>query len=323
MFPPVSFLSLFLGKRQGKPPKKQGFYIPTEPLKSLGKKGKTLKKTRKSSQEEKTRKSQKTRKGRSGPERKLEGSLPGSPRGAPPAPLPALPQHPDFPRQSPQQSPQQFWGIGPRWSSGWSARSQLFCLLSTMILKNLSSPHRGIAIAVMLASWSTSQWISAVRAQIAGKCIASQRRFSATHIALHKSLALVQSKALKSRDSHRGLLKYIASQTCIARFGELGKKLGKEKTNKHKDFWRDTPWCASLSRGHVPSVPRYVPSVPGTFCAFSIDLHINQAQMSHVSLGRPEFVPGTPPGHPTAKFLYVIFLYRFCLSIKTQRSEGS
>ena len=33
--------------------------------------------------------------------------------------------------------------------------------------------------------------------------------------------------------------------------------------------------------------------------------------MSQVSLGRPEFVPGTPPGHPTAKFLYVIFLYRF------------
>ena len=31
--------------------------------------------------------------------------------------------------------------------------------------------------------------------------------------------------------------------------------------------------------------------------------------MSQVSLGRPEFVPGTPPGHPTAKFLYVIFLY--------------
>ena len=26
--------------------------------------------------------------------------------------------------------------------------------------------------------------------------------------------------------------------------------------------------------------------------------------MSQVSLGRPEFVPGTPPGHPTAKFLY-------------------
>ena len=92
--------------------------------------------------------------------------------------------------------------------------------------------------------------------------------------------------------------------------------MGKEKTNKHKEFWRDTPWCASrLSRGHVPSVPWYVPSVPGTFCPFSIDLHINQAQMSQVSLGRPEFVPGTPPGHPTAKSLYVIFLYRFFLSI--------
>ena len=37
--------------------------------------------------------------------------------------------------------------------------------------------------------------------------------------------------------------------------------------------------------------------------------------MSQVSLGRPEFVPGTPPGHPTAKILYVIFLYRFFLSI--------
>ena len=47
------------------------------------------------------------------------------------------------------------------------------------------------------------------------------------------------------------------------------------------------------------------------FCPFSIDLHINQAQMSQVSLERLEFVPGTPPGHPTAKFLYVIFLYRF------------
>ena len=33
--------------------------------------------------------------------------------------------------------------------------------------------------------------------------------------------------------------------------------------------------------------------------------------MSQVSLGCPEFVPGTPPGHPTAKFLYVTFLYRF------------
>ena len=74
---------------------------------------------------------------------------------------------------------------------------------------------------------------------------------------------------------------------------------GKKKPINIKNFWRDTPWCASrLSRGHVPSVPWYVPSVPGTFCPFSIDLHINQAQMSQVCLGRPEFVPGTPPGHP-------------------------
>ena len=42
--------------------------------------------------------------------------------------------------------------------------------------------------------------------------------------------------------------------------------------------------------------------------------------MSHVSLGRPEFVPGTPPGHPTAKFLYVIFLSRFFLSIVNPNS---
>ena len=33
MTPALSFLSLFFGKRQGKPPKKQGFFIPTEPLK--------------------------------------------------------------------------------------------------------------------------------------------------------------------------------------------------------------------------------------------------------------------------------------------------
>ena len=41
--------------------------------------------------------------------------------------------------------------------------------------------------------------------------------------------------------------------------------------------------------------------------------------MSQASLGRPEFVPGTPPGHPTAKFLYVIFLYRLFLSLIASR----
>ena len=43
--------------------------------------------------------------------------------------------------------------------------------------------------------------------------------------------------------------------------------------------------------------------------------------MSQVSLGRPEFVPGTPPGHPTAKFLHVIFLYRF-FSLHIERTAG-
>ena len=49
VFCTLSFLSLFIcGKSQGKPPKKQGFLIPTEPLKSLEKKGRrSKKKTRK------------------------------------------------------------------------------------------------------------------------------------------------------------------------------------------------------------------------------------------------------------------------------------
>ena len=95
--------------------------------------------------------------------------------------------------------------------------------------------------------------------------------------------------------------------------------IGNEKTNKHKAFWRHTPWCASrLSRGHVPSVPWYVPPVPGTFCPFSIDLHIDQAQMSQVSLGRPEFVPGTPPGHPDRQiplcdFSLSVFFSPYCM----------
>ena len=79
----LSFLPLFfLGKRQGKPPKKQGFLIPTEPLKSLEKKGKTVKKTRKSSEGEKTRNSKKTRKGRTGESpipKKSQKGLPGPP----------------------------------------------------------------------------------------------------------------------------------------------------------------------------------------------------------------------------------------------------
>ena len=45
--------------------------------------------------------------------------------------------------------------------------------------------------------------------------------FCDAQIVLHKSLVLVPSKALRSRYSHHGLQKQIASQICIARFGEL------------------------------------------------------------------------------------------------------
>ena len=53
---------------------------------------------------------------------------------------------------------------------------------------------------------------------------ASHRKgdFLGMHIALQKSPLVALSKALESRDSHRGLQKHIASQICIARFGELG-----------------------------------------------------------------------------------------------------
>ena len=55
---PCPSFPFFCGKRHGKPPKKQGFFIPTEPLKSLGKKGKTFEKTRNSSRREKKKKKQ-------------------------------------------------------------------------------------------------------------------------------------------------------------------------------------------------------------------------------------------------------------------------
>ena len=58
---PCPSFPCFFGKRQGKPPKKQGFFIPTEPLKSLEKKGKTPKKPRNSSQGEKNKEFQKNK----------------------------------------------------------------------------------------------------------------------------------------------------------------------------------------------------------------------------------------------------------------------
>ena len=58
---PCPSFPCFFGKRQGKPPQKQGFCIPTEPLKSLEKKGKTPKKTRNFLAGEKAKEVKKTR----------------------------------------------------------------------------------------------------------------------------------------------------------------------------------------------------------------------------------------------------------------------
>ena len=88
-----------------------------------------------------------------------------------------------------------------------------------------------------------------------------------------------------------------------------------KKTINIKNFGGTPPGVRPVCPGDTSHLSRDVSRLAkGTFCPFSIDLHINQAQMSQVSLGRPEFLPGTPPGHPTAKFLYLIFLYRFFFS---------
>ena len=63
---PCPSFPCFFWKKARKTTKKQGFFIPTEPLKSLEKKRKTPEKTRNSTQGEKTRNSKKTRKGRTG-----------------------------------------------------------------------------------------------------------------------------------------------------------------------------------------------------------------------------------------------------------------
>ena len=70
-FPALSFLSFAFLKRQGKPPKKRGYFITTEPPKSLEKKGKQSKK-RKPSQGKKNRELKKyeERKDRQGKKRR-------------------------------------------------------------------------------------------------------------------------------------------------------------------------------------------------------------------------------------------------------------
>ena len=85
--------------------------------------------------------------------------------------------------------------------------------------------------------------------------------------------------------------------------------MGKEKTNKHEEFWRDPPWRVSrLSRGNVPSVPSYVPSVP-----LNWNLHINRPKRPGCPWDVPTLSLGRFRDIPTTKFLYVIFLYRIFL----------
>ena len=78
---------------------------------------------------------------------------------------------------------------------------------------------------MLLASWPTSEWISAARAQIAIKLY-----HITNHIAkmifwdVHRTAQIAcygsTQTPLQSRDSHRGLQKYIAMRTGIARCGE-------------------------------------------------------------------------------------------------------
>ena len=87
---------------------------------------------------------------------------------------------------------------------------------------------------------------------------------------------------------------------------------GGKKTNKHQQFWLDTPWCLSrLSHGHVPSVPSYVPSVPRTFCPLNWNFHINRPKRPGCPWAWDVPNSGRFWGIPTTKFLYVSYLYRF------------
>ena len=68
-----------------------------------------------------------------------------------------------------------------------------------------------------------------------------------------------------------------------------------------------------LSRGHVPSVPSSVPSVPRTFCPLNVNFRINRPKRPKCSWDVPDLSPGRSRGIPTTKFLYVTFLYRLFL----------
>ena len=102
-------------------------------------------------------------------------------------------------------------------------------------------------------------------------------------------------------------------------------KRKKKKTINIKNFGRTPGVCvcvcvSHLSRGHVPSVLSYVPSVPRAFRPLNVNLHINRPG----SLGRPEFVRGTVPGHSDHQIPLCDFsLSVFCSPYKRGPRKGN
>ena len=89
--------------------------------------------------------------------------------------------------------------------------------------------------------------------------------------------------------------------------------MGKEKTNKHKEFWRDTPWraCVPSVPWTCPICPVLCPICPAEFCSLNWNFHINRPKRRGCPWDVPNLSLGRFRGIPTTKFLYVIFLYRF------------
>ena len=71
------------------------------------------------------------------------------------------------------------------------------------------------------------------------------------------------------------------------------------------------PKLPPSSRGHVPSIPSTVPSVPRTFCPLNVNFHINRPKRPGCPWDVPNLSPGRSQGIPTTKFFYLTFLYRF------------
>ena len=75
--------------------------------------------------------------------------------------------------------------------------------------------------------------------------------------------------------------------------------------------------CGKQCAGDHPNfLVSYVPSVPWTFCPFELESPHKSAQTSQVSLGPPDFFPGTLPWHsdhqiPSCDFSLSFFLALF------------